>query len=44
MQVLAARLFDHKPLLIHFTLSKEEEYHVRLGFQIEAKWMLDEEF
>jgi hypothetical protein len=44
VQVLVTRSSDHKPLLIHFTRSKEEEYHVRLGFRFEAKWMLDEEF
>jgi hypothetical protein len=42
--VLATRVLDHKPLLLHFTQDayKRKEYY--RGFKFEAKWQLDDKF
>jgi hypothetical protein len=44
VHVLAARSYDHMPLLMCFSPKIEEVMNIHKGFKFEAKWHLDSEY
>ena len=44
VNVLAARSFDHKPLVISFLFHEEERPCCTRGFQFEASWLVDKDY
>jgi hypothetical protein len=42
VKILAARMFDHKPMFITYSKKEGEYMHVNCGAKFQAKWLLDD--